>query len=393
LSDEDRTRKFRRPWEEPTPDDPEQGPDDPEESSEDTAAANDDAESSEESIDADDAVFDLFQGDYVAATTSEYRDLAEEISRAHTEEYERQAVAASMPGVGSGLIGFEDVTGQKGLSEEDVESEEQKRASDLTLRVASAVVLIGLFLGSLLMGGAWFSTFVTIVMVVALGEFYATVRTRGFSPAAIFGFLGLIGVAIGAHRAGPGAIGGWIGGAVIAVAFFYAVAPRRDPLGNAAITVFGLAWISMLAFAIVIARGESAVALILLVVGVTALFDMGAYFVGRSFGKRPLAPKVSPKKTVEGLMGGVITAFGTTLILSTIPLFEPLDLTGALALAAIISVLAPLGDAAESVVKRALDTKDMGSILPGHGGMLDRIDALLFVAPAAFFLFDGLGYL
>ncbi|NIR38963.1 MAG: hypothetical protein GWN79_16990, partial [Actinobacteria bacterium] len=89
--------------------------------------------------------------DYVTATTREYRGLAEDVARADTEEFERQAVAASMPGVGTGLIGFEDVTGRRGVSEEEIEQEEQRRASDLTVRVGSGVVLVGLFLGSLLL--------------------------------------------------------------------------------------------------------------------------------------------------------------------------------------------------------------------------------------------------
>jgi phosphatidate cytidylyltransferase len=136
------------------------------------------------------------------------------------------------------------------------------------------------------------------------------------------------------------------------------------------------------------------VALILFVVLVTAGFDVGAYFVGRAFGRRLIAPVVSPQKTLEGLIGGVVAAFGLAAVLSTLPPFNPpITFEGSLLLAGVISLLAPLGDAAESVVKRALDVKDMGSILPGHGGMLDRIDALLFVVPAAYLVLSTLGYL
>lgn len=396
-------RRFSRPWEDPDDGAPEisdeetteADPSEPEAATEPSdlgVTADDEGSAMPEAP--DESPFDLFsQGDYVAATTREYMGLAEEVTRAGSQEYERQAVAASIPGVGSGLIGFEDVTGAKGPSEEDVEGEEQRRSSDFAVRVASAIVLISLFLGSLLMGGLWFTGFVTVVMVLSLGELYATVRTKGYSPAALFGFLGLVAIAAGSHRSGPVAFGGWMAAAAVAVAFFYAVAPRRNPLENLSVTVFGLGWVGMLSFAIIIGRSERAVPLILLVVGVTALFDTGAYFVGRSVGKRLLAPRVSPQKTVEGLIGGVVTAFAASLLLATIPLFDPLDVKGALVFAAMVSILAPLGDAAESVIKRALETKDMGSILPGHGGMLDRIDALLFVAPAAYFLFDNLGYL
>lgn len=410
---DDRSTPFRRPWEDSTgehddapaddrpadADEPvEDGPStvdpavstpalsDPVDES-DTAPATDlsDLESGETSLD------HFSSEDYLATTTREYQGLAEQIAQADSEEFERTAVAASIPGVGSGLITFDDVTGKTSPTEEEMEIEDQQRASDLTLRFGTAVVLLGLFLGSLFMGGAWFATFVGIVMVVALGEFYATVRTRGYVPVALFGFIGLIGSIVGSYVSGPAAIGGFTALTLTATGFFYSIVVRRDPLENASITVFGMAWVALLSFAVIIGRSENSVAWILLVVGVTAVFDMGSYFVGRTFGRRLIAPVVSPKKTVEGLVGGVVLAVGLSTLLSTI--IEPLDLGASLGLAAIVCILAPLGDAAESVVKRALDVKDMGSILPGHGGMLDRVDALLFVVPAAYFYFDLLGYL
>lgn len=417
-------RRFVRPWEDPDPADaapddeapdrevlPDAAPDDEGRLEEDSPSATVGGTTSATPDDGDEATtgdaadhlaglaegpsgLDRFSSDdYVTATTREYRGLAEDVARADTEEFERQAVAAAMPGVGTGLIGFEDVTGRPGVSEEEVEQEEQRRASDLTLRVGSGVVVAALFLGSLLAGGAWFSAFAGLAMLLALGEFYATLRSRGYAPVAILGLLGVVGVAVAADRSGPYAMSAFVLATLVAVAFFYSLVVRRHPLQNAALTVLGLAWVSLLGYAIVIGRAEHGTALILLIVLVTAVFDMGAYFVGRAFGRRLLAPVVSPKKTVEGLVGGVFAAFALSAVLSTIPLFDPLDLTGALWLALVVTVLAPLGDAAESVVKRALDVKDMGSIMPGHGGMLDRIDALLFVVPASFYLFDLLGYL
>ncbi|MGH8874534.1 MAG: phosphatidate cytidylyltransferase, partial [Acidimicrobiia bacterium] len=324
---------------------------------------------------------------YRQATTEEYRGLAEAIAEASGQEHERLAVAATMPGVGSGLLGFEDVTGQEAVSAAEAESEELARVSDLTLRVGSAFVLLVLFLGSLLAGGWWFTTFVGAVMVVSLGEFYSTIRLHGYQPLALFGFLGLIGAAVGAHLGGPAAIAGFVLATAVCLALFYSLAVRRNPLENAALTLSGVAWMALLAFAPVIGRSERAVPLVLALVIVAAGFDTGAYLVGRSLGRRPLAPRLSPAKTVEGLVGGVATAFMLGSLLAVIPFFRPLDLAGGLLLAGMVSLLGPLGDAVESMVKRALGAKDMGSILPGHGGMLDRIDALLFVVPGAYFLF------
>jgi phosphatidate cytidylyltransferase len=104
-------------------------------------------------------------------------------------------------------------------------------------------------------------------------------------------------------------------------------------------------------------------------------------------GSKPLAPEISPNKTVEGVIGGaVVTIVATVLILGFIPHIHPWDGGKALWLAIIVSIFAPLGDLAESMIKRDLGLKDMGSILPGHGGVLDRFDALLFVLPASYYL-------
>jgi len=330
--------------------------------------------------------------DYLAATTREYRRLAEDVARMRDTEVERLAVAASMPGVGSGLIGFDDVTGRTSPSEADVEAAVQQRANDLTVRVVSAVVLVGLFFGSLFLGGVWFSAFVGLTMVLSLGELYTTMRARGHAPVVLFGLLGVVGVAVAAHVAGPAAIAGVDAGAVVVVGLFYAVVPRRDPLENSTLTLLGLGWVSLLSFGILLAR-DGGPALVVVVVLAAAVFDVAAYFVGRSVGRRPLAPRVSPRKTIEGLVGGILGTVVTMVVASFVSFFDPLDLTGALALAVVVSVFGPLGDAAESVVKRALGAKDMGSLIPGHGGVFDRVDALVFVVPAAYVLFGALGYL
>jgi len=331
--------------------------------------------------------------DYVAATTQEYRGLAAEVSRANETTVQRQAVAAAIPGVGTGLIGFEDVTGEMGLSELDVEAEEQARTSDLTLRVGTALVLVTLFMGSLVGGGWLFTGFVTLVMVLAISEIYATLRRYGYAPVALFGFLAVIGAALAGHLSGPLAAGAVVAAAMVAVGLYYTLARRRRPLENAGLTVLAAAWVASLSFAVMIGRSDSSVVLVMAVVLVTAFFDIGGFFVGRSFGRRRLAPVLSPNKTYEGLLGGVGLAVVVALLIEFIPLFDPIDMKGALWLCGLVCVLSPLGDAAESLFKRQLGVKDMSALLPGHGGMIDRIDGLLFVVPAAYFLFDALDYL
>ncbi len=330
---------------------------------------------------------------YTGSTTQEYQGLAEEVSRAAEEEWEQQAVAATVPGVDSGLVGFEDVTGSRADAEEDFEASEQAASSDLAMRVGSAVVIFGLFLGSLLLGGWWFAAFVILAMVVSTGEFYATVRSEETRPLALFGLLGVVFMGVGAQLTGAAAIAGWAAAFAVVTILFLTLSPRRQPLEDASVTIGGMVWVGLLSFAILIAQGSHPVAYILFVVLLVAANDTGAYFVGRSLGRRKLSPVISPHKTVEGLIGGFVAGLVVASILATFPAWETIGIAKALVAGAVVGVIAPLGDAVESMVKRSLAVKDMGSVLPGHGGMLDRIDGFLFVAPAIYFLFRGFGLL
>lgn len=332
--------------------------------------------------------------DYVAHSTHEYEGLAEDVARAASEEWEQQAVSASVAGVDSGMVGFDDVAGTTArVTMEDHEVTSQAAASDFTLRVASALVVFGLFLGSLVLGGWWFASFVILVMVVSLGEFYATLRTFNYRPVALFGLVGVVMMGVGAVRSGPLAIGGWAALAAVTTVLFFSLAPRRDALENTAVTVLGMTWVGLLSFAVLIASGPQPVAYILFVVLLIAFNDMGAYFVGRSFGRRKLAAHVSPNKTLEGFFGGLVASLVVASILTTFPAWETIGIARGLVIAAVVGLFAPIGDLIESSIKRSIGVKDMGSVLPGHGGMLDRIDSFLIAVPAVYFVLRGFGLL
>ncbi|NOY56465.1 MAG: phosphatidate cytidylyltransferase [Actinobacteria bacterium] len=334
---------------------------------------------------------DFTSDDYLSATTEEYRDLAEAIAKASQEDVEMQAVAASMPGLEPGLVGFDDVTGEQPAADAGA----GPGPSDTLVRAATGVVLLAVILALLALGGGWFALLVAVLALVALGEFYSTLRGAGHVPLALFGFLGAIAVLSASWFSDRplAAMATALGGTIVVILFWYALVPRRNPLENASFTIFGVIWVAgLLSFAMPIIRSPQSRQLIIAIVVLTALFDAGSYFVGRSFGRILLAPNLSPSKTLEGLVGGVIVAFVAAFGLSLISWFG-FGLGGALWTAAIISLFAPLGDLAESLVKRALGVKDMGALLPGHGGIIDRLDSYLFTIPVGYVLFLWLGYL
>lgn len=330
----------------------------------------------------------LGDDDLFDSATTQHQALAEEVMEANAKEHRQQAVAAAMPGVDSGLLGFEDVTGRTGMATEEVEAAEQARSSDLVRRTISAVVLVAVVVLALYLGEAWLSGLIVLVMLVGLVEFYMAVRSAGYRPIALIGLLGVLGAGVAAHMSGLAAAGGVLAGAVGLILLFFVAAARRLSVENSTLTVLGMAWLSLLCYGVVIGRAQEGVVLLVWVLLLNSVFDTSAYAVGRAFGTRPLSPSLSAKKTVQGLVGGVVGALALAAILSTLPQLSVLDLYSALFLAAVVSVLAPLGDAAESAVKRSMEIKDMSSFIPGHGGILDRVDGLLLVLPGSYYLFS-----
>jgi phosphatidate cytidylyltransferase len=329
--------------------------------------------------------FDPLKEDYPQTSTREHAGLAAAIAEADTEATERVALAAPIPGLESTVVGFEDVVEAEG------HGRVRARASgDLVARVITAIVLIGALAASLVWRPALIAL-ATIVFIIGAGEFYTALRRTGRQPIALFGFVGLLGASIGASVWGAIAIPMAITAVATLLLLFYAVVPgRQDPMANLALTITVMAWVGLGTYAMMIAVSEDYRTLIVGVVFTVAMMDIAQYFVGRTLGRHKLSPWVSPNKTVEGLVGGVIVALTIGALLH---FFPPFELTSGLAIGAAVALLVPLGDLAMSAAKRALEIKDMGSILPGHGGFLDRIDGLLFVIPAAWGIFVWAGIL
>jgi phosphatidate cytidylyltransferase len=351
--------------------------------------------SGEPSVESEDSstVFDgedFTEERYLDAATREHHDLAAAIAVAEFEDTEQVAISAAIPGLDAGVVGFDDVVAADG--DEASAPISPPKSSDLVLRVGTGVGLVAAFLLSLL----WRPAIIVLalaVFVIAAGEFYSVLIHRRYKPLSIFGFLGIVGAGLGAVVWGVIAIPIAFALMITVILLFDAVSQRRQgAVSGFSLTILVAVWIGGFgAFAFPIIAADNYQALVLTVVGMVALVDIAAYFVGRTIGRRPFAPQISPNKTIEGFIGGTFMALLAGAVASFF--VEAIDLPAGLALGVVVAVFAPLGDLAVSVIKRSLNIKDMGSVLPGHGGLLDRIDAIIAVVPAAWATFVWLGLL
>lgn len=273
-------------------------------------------------------------------------------------------------------------------------------------------LLFGVIGAVMLLGCVWYSVwtfaaFFGLVQMRMLWEFYRMMRVAGYKPAALLGggislliFAGILGVTVFAHltdEALPVAAADFhlAGSAVIGVVILLPVVlimremyawPRVNqqinPFANVGINLLGLLYVSLpMSFLSLVAYGpvgydyRRILALLFLVWS----SDIGAYAAGKTFGKHKLAPKISPGKTWEGAIGGFLLTLAMGWAMGY--LLPELSLTYRLVVAGVVAVFGPLGDLAESMLKRSVGVKDSGRIMPGHGGLLDRFDAFLFILP------------
>ena len=231
----------------------------------------------------------------------------------------------------------------------------------------------------------------TVVITLCAAEAYGTLRRSGRRPATLLGLVATAAIVAATYSKGPSAIPLVAVLLLIGTMLWYLIGVESgSAVEGTASTVFVFVWVGILGSfaALLLAPSEfpnrHGVAFFAGAVIAAVLDDVGALVVGRYFGRRPLAPHVSPKKTWEGLLGGsVLAILGSVFITGHI---HPWTTPKAALLGVVIAVVAPIGDLCESLIKRDLSLKDMGSMLPGHGGLLDRFDALLFALPATFYL-------
>jgi phosphatidate cytidylyltransferase len=286
---------------------------------------------------------------------------------------------------------------------------------ELGRRVAVSVVGLPVVLGAIWAGGWALGALAISVAALGVREFYDLARARGVRP---FDGLGIAAsmavVALATALPTPSEAAPPVAALLAAVVLMALAAPiwlRRpddDPLAAASVTLAGvvyvggalafvplLRWLPSTAPGALTGNQAQAAAFVLFPLVVTWAGDTAAYFGGRAFGRRQLAPRASPGKTVEGAAVGLAgSAVGAALVswwaLADLP-FLTISVPTAVALGLALGIVAQVGDLAESVLKRRAGVKDSGGLLPGHGGVLDRLDGLLFTLPATWLLYQLVG--
>ncbi len=274
------------------------------------------------------------------------------------------------------------------ISEHVAPTAEQFQKSSLMTRVLTGMITAALAVVAFINGPTWVLVLALVVTVGAAIEFFDATRSAGFRPATALGLLGVTGLVAGAYARGEVAIPVVLSLTLIfSFLWFIAGVGKASPTANVAVTMLGVMWVGLCgAFAALLLRAPNnwGVPILAAVALVVAAYDTAAYIGGTIMGRRKLAPHVSPGKTVEGLVIASAVAVAVGLII--VPFFNPWSIAQGLALGVLVAVMAPIGDLAESVIKRDLGLKDMGRILPGHGGILDRFDAFLLMLPVTYYL-------
>jgi phosphatidate cytidylyltransferase len=257
---------------------------------------------------------------------------------------------------------------------------------NLPVAIAVGVVLAGLFLGSLFWHPAAFAVVVAGLTVTAYLEVDRVLREIGLRVEAPVLIVATLVMLFGAYEADHAGQVVGLGVLVLgAVLWQLSDTGRTDVARRLSTTLlFGL-WVGFLAsFAVLLVNRPDGAVAVLAVVGAVILTDIGGFAFGVWLGRHKVAPSVSPNKSWEGLIGGLVVAVvAATLVLPR--LGDTFDVTSAAVLAVTCGLAGFLGDLTESMIKRDLGVKDLGRVLPGHGGVLDRVDGIIFALPVGYY--------
>lgn len=240
---------------------------------------------------------------------------------------------------------------------------------------------------------------ISVLVVIAGDELFRMARGSGLATGRIIPVIALAGVLAAAAIRGPVGLAIAVAAVVVAAPAFHLGHPRapEGALAGTSVDVFGILYLGVTGACFAWLRtmpSDDTTGIRLLLFFLLAIWigDSGAYYLGKNFGRHHMSPTLSPKKTWEGLVGGVAATFGGAVAFHALaPL--PFGLPHILGLAAILSAGAPIGDLVVSLFKRDAGVKDSSSLIPGHGGLLDRTDSLLFSAPLVLIYLVAMGLL
>ena len=257
-------------------------------------------------------------------------------------------------------------------------------------RIVVAAVLLPVALGAVWLGGWWLAGLALVGGLLALHELFT--MARGLRPLVLGGYIGFVLTILGTELGGPiWVLGGILATIPAAFVIFGFSDARPSATAAVATTMLGVSWVGGGLACLMLLRdipenGRLAIFTVLIAVWADDTF---AYFVGRAIGRHKLAPRISPGKSWEGFVAGTLAAIAVAFFATYDQGFVSAWEAAALGLA--VAVASVLGDLFESAVKRDLQVKDSGRLLAGHGGVLDRIDSILFAGPAALFTLLALG--
>ncbi len=266
-------------------------------------------------------------------------------------------------------------------------------------RVISAVIFLPILIAviwpfSPFYSPVYFAVLVAMAVVLGLMEYYALTDRIGARAGRVPGILAGLGILFAAYSGRHELIVAILGALVIIDLSWQLFTNHdlRSSITSTAATIFGVVYVALLSgYLIEIHRIEHAIPyLAAKLIGLFFLIifagDTGAYYTGRSIGRHKLAPRISPGKTIEGAVGGLVANVLVALV-AHYTFFPELKIAYAIPLALVMGVLGQIGDLCESMFKRGAEAKDAGQIIPGHGGVLDRLDSLVFNAPVLYYFY------
>lgn len=272
-------------------------------------------------------------------------------------------------------------------------------------RVITGIIFTSIAFILILLGGPWLAGFLALLCFMGEKEYVSLSEAKGIKPSltfiGIFGFLIFFAALYNRYDLMIAIV------SFATIVAFLAIMSREKPtIADTATTILGVLYGMLLPAHLVLLRGldshglkflnhtfnpkgffqlNEGLGYLLLAFFIIVMTDIGAFYIGSKFGKTPLAPSLSPKKTVEGSIGGMVCSVLMSILVGTM---LHIDILNCIVAAILLSVFAQLGDLAESMMKRDANAKDASDILPGHGGILDRADSFIFAAPIAYYYFN-----